>query len=170
MLISQCMGSKFMWNFKGHLWNFTRNFEPIHRKLCMLLISIFICNLRYRWIGDVMIVKYYHILVKISRLGLGAYQVTSQFLKVIEREDGWLIIPSFGHSASLIDLLLLGRQLWFIVYTIVIAALYAVNVSHVSFNLCRPGDAYMIMTSANGNIFRVTGPLWGETPVTGGFP
>ena len=26
------------------------------------------------------------------------------------------------------------------------------------------------MTSSNGNIFRVTGPLWGNTPVTGEFP
>ena len=26
------------------------------------------------------------------------------------------------------------------------------------------------MTSSNGNIFRVTGPLWGEPPVIGGFP
>ena len=26
------------------------------------------------------------------------------------------------------------------------------------------------MTLSNGNIFRVTGPLWGEPPVTGGFP
>ena len=25
------------------------------------------------------------------------------------------------------------------------------------------------MTSSNQNIFRVTGPLWGETKVTGGF-
>ena len=25
-------------------------------------------------------------------------------------------------------------------------------------------------TSPNGNIFRVTGPLWGEPPATGGFP
>ena len=27
-----------------------------------------------------------------------------------------------------------------------------------------------MMTSPNGSIFRVTGPLWGEPPVTGGFP
>ena len=27
-----------------------------------------------------------------------------------------------------------------------------------------------IITSTNWNIFRVTGPLWGEPPVTGGFP
>ena len=27
-----------------------------------------------------------------------------------------------------------------------------------------------IPTSSNGNIFRVTGPLWGKPPVTGGFP
>ena len=26
----------FVWNFKGHLWNFTQNFEPIHRKICIL--------------------------------------------------------------------------------------------------------------------------------------
>ena len=30
-----------VWNFKGHLWNFTQNFEPIHRKICILLFSIF---------------------------------------------------------------------------------------------------------------------------------
>ena len=27
----------------------------------------------------------------------------------------------------------------------------------------------LMMTSSNGNIFRVTGPLWGEPPVTDGF-
>ena len=27
---------------------------------------------------------------------------------------------------------------------------------------------HIMMTSANGNIFRVTGPLWGEPPATGG--
>ena len=27
---------KFMWNFKGTLWNFIHNFEPIHRKICFL--------------------------------------------------------------------------------------------------------------------------------------
>ena len=26
------------------------------------------------------------------------------------------------------------------------------------------------MTSSNGNIFHITGPLWGNPPVTGGFP
>ena len=26
----------FVWNFKGVLWNFTQNFEPIHRKICIL--------------------------------------------------------------------------------------------------------------------------------------
>ena len=25
-----------VWNFKGALWNFTQNFEPIHRKICIL--------------------------------------------------------------------------------------------------------------------------------------
>ena len=29
---------------------------------------------------------------------------------------------------------------------------------------------HRMMTSSNGNIFRVTGHLWGESPVTGGFP
>ena len=28
----------------------------------------------------------------------------------------------------------------------------------------------LMMTSSSGNIFRVTGPLWGASPVTGGFP
>ena len=27
-----------------------------------------------------------------------------------------------------------------------------------------------MMTSSNGNIFRVTGPLWGNSPVIGEFP
>ena len=26
----------FVWNFKGALWNFTKNFEPIHRQICIL--------------------------------------------------------------------------------------------------------------------------------------
>ena len=26
----------FVWNFKGALWNFTQNFEAIHRKICIL--------------------------------------------------------------------------------------------------------------------------------------
>ena len=29
---------------------------------------------------------------------------------------------------------------------------------------------YVMMTLSNGNIFRVTGPLWGDPSVTGGFP
>ena len=29
---------------------------------------------------------------------------------------------------------------------------------------------YSIMASSNGNFFCVTGPLWGNPPVTGGFP
>ena len=31
-------------------------------------------------------------------------------------------------------------------------------------------DFIFMMTSSNGNIFCITGPLWGEPPVTGGFP
>ena len=31
----------FVWNFKGHLWNFTQNFEPMHRKICILRSSVF---------------------------------------------------------------------------------------------------------------------------------
>ena len=26
----------FVWNFKGHLWNFTQNFDPIHRKISII--------------------------------------------------------------------------------------------------------------------------------------
>ena len=26
----------FVLNFKGHLWNFTQNLEPVHRKICIL--------------------------------------------------------------------------------------------------------------------------------------
>ena len=26
----------FVWNFKGALWNLTQNFEPTHRKICIL--------------------------------------------------------------------------------------------------------------------------------------
>ena len=44
------MGSNYEWNFKGHFWNFTHNFEPIHRKICRLLSSIVACDLRYLWI------------------------------------------------------------------------------------------------------------------------
>ena len=29
---------------------------------------------------------------------------------------------------------------------------------------------HTMMTSSNGNVFRVTGPLWGNPPVTGAFP
>ena len=29
---------------------------------------------------------------------------------------------------------------------------------------------FIMITSSNGNIFRVTGPLWGNPPVTRGFP
>ena len=40
----------FVQNFKGHLWNFAQNFEPIYRKLCILLYCVFPCELRYLWI------------------------------------------------------------------------------------------------------------------------
>ena len=33
-----------------------------------------------------------------------------------------------------------------------------------------PHAGISMMTSSNGNIFRVTGPLWGKQPVIGGFP
>ena len=36
MHILRCMDSKFVWNFKGALWNFTQKFEPIRRKICIL--------------------------------------------------------------------------------------------------------------------------------------
>ena len=39
-----------MWNFKGYLWNFTQNFEPIHGKMCILLCSMLACDLRHLWI------------------------------------------------------------------------------------------------------------------------
>ena len=29
-------GQNFVWNFKGVFWNFTQNFEPIHRKISIL--------------------------------------------------------------------------------------------------------------------------------------
>ena len=32
----------FVWNFKGYLWNFTQNYDPIHRKICVLLAFIFV--------------------------------------------------------------------------------------------------------------------------------
>ena len=31
-------------------------------------------------------------------------------------------------------------------------------------------NLFSMMTSSNGNLFRLTGPLWGKPPVTGGFP
>ena len=43
-------GPNFVWNFKGYLGNFTQNFEPIHRKICILSSCIFVCELRYLWI------------------------------------------------------------------------------------------------------------------------
>ena len=36
-----------MWNLKGALRNFTQNFEPIDRKICILLTYLFVCDLRY---------------------------------------------------------------------------------------------------------------------------
>ena len=39
-----------VWNFKGHIWNFAQNFEPIHRKICILRSCIFARELRYLWI------------------------------------------------------------------------------------------------------------------------
>ena len=35
---------------------------------------------------------------------------------------------------------------------------------------CISNDHFFMMTSSNENIFRVTGPLWGDSPVTGEFP
>ena len=35
---------------------------------------------------------------------------------------------------------------------------------------CLCSSLHVMMTSSNENIFRVTGPLWGEPPVTGGYP
>ena len=41
----------FVWNFKGDLWNFTQNFKPIYRKICIL-----------RGVRQLMISYSYHIL------------------------------------------------------------------------------------------------------------
>ena len=40
----------FVWNFKGHLWHFTRNFEPMHCEICISLGFIYVCDLLYLWI------------------------------------------------------------------------------------------------------------------------
>ena len=47
------------------------------------------------------------------------------------------------------------------------------NGSHSNFSWATTTTEWalsVMMTSSNGNIFRVTGPLWGNPPVTGGFP
>ena len=44
---------------------------------------------------------------------------------------------------------------------------------HVAPRKKQPKQQYTLdamMTSSNGNIFHITGPLWGESTVTGGFP
>ena len=42
-----------MLNFKGHLWNFTQNFETIHCKICMLLKYYFCLWFTISWNCDV---------------------------------------------------------------------------------------------------------------------
>ena len=44
------------------------------------------------------------------------------------------------------------------------------NTEFQSGNIIPPSFSYRMMTSSNGNIFRVTSPLWGNPSVTGGFP
>ena len=41
---------------------------------------------------------------------------------------------------------------------------------HKLYAICNCSSVTFMMTPSNGNIFRVTGPLGGEPPVTGGFP
>ena len=47
------MGSNFVWNFKGHLWNFTQNLEPIHHKICILR-GVKIWRLMISWSYDIL--------------------------------------------------------------------------------------------------------------------
>ena len=50
MHILRCMGSKFCVKFQRAPLKFHTKFESIHRKICILLFSIFACELRYLWI------------------------------------------------------------------------------------------------------------------------
>ena len=39
MHILQCVGSNFVWNFKGHIWNFAQNFGPIHLLVWNIMVQ-----------------------------------------------------------------------------------------------------------------------------------
>ena len=42
-----------VWNFKGVLWNWTQTFQPLHHKICISVTFIFVCDLRWLLIYDV---------------------------------------------------------------------------------------------------------------------
>ena len=86
----------FVRNFEGHLWNFTQNFEPIHRKICVLLTAISYCDLRY--LGTVTNISLSETApVSFFRVG---------YIQVPERDMGCILRPMNVRNMFLIDIVL----------------------------------------------------------------
>ena len=100
-----------------------------------------------------------------SRLGL--WQINRANLEhsiiFFTISNNWTIIPWYCYLDIFIqwETLCRGR---FLEYSMCLILLWTEYVSFAKYPMCP------MMTSPNGNIHRVIGPLWGNPPVTGGFP
>ena len=89
----------------------------------------------------------------------------SHFFVMIPRKLSWHFLKYFWHAQVRISifpfqLILVRKVPWYLVTNS--KPLITKNEIYIHIFIC--------LKSSNGNIFRVTGHLWGESPVTGGFP
>ena len=184
-------GFTILWHFfKGYLCNFKQNFEPINRKICILLILIFVCDLRYifncvvnKLAGEM---KYLSHLISIWQNDYQCYipnnggQATC--LKLPKLSDDYLCIMFlYSHRQRLFcrqhhiqTVLQLKRYSCRSFYSIQPSKYVCTSMTdrtEINYREMKPTLSKIIMkTSSNGNIFRITGLLCEEFTVTGEFP
>ena len=62
------------------------------------------------------------------------------------------------------------QQMYKYIYIYIILVILQWDMTHMLSTDHYDADAGIIVASSDRNIFRVTGPLWGESTGTGGFP
>ena len=104
-------------------------------------------------------------------------KVQFEFFSTDSNTNTWIWLPHHKKEHQKNNL---GPCDWFFFIVIHIQQKINLNVFHFQQRIHLPFLAHLMMTSSNGNIFRVTGPLSGEftghwwipgnSPVTGEFP
>ena len=97
MHILRCMGSNFVWNFKGALWNLTQNFEPIHHKIWILrdvknlttydILELW--HLKCKWGGPLVAYIYKDHIYSGNHLS-GLRDIPTIYLYQLSAVDSWL--------------------------------------------------------------------------------